>query len=80
MKKLTCMVLVLLLVVLSGCGNSGTNNDDITRPTTEVYAPMRGLHHVEIQVKDYGTLLAPEQVARTIRSRVNLQVTTLTMP
>jgi peptidyl-prolyl cis-trans isomerase B (cyclophilin B) len=56
MKRTVCLVLALLLAVLSGCGSGGKNADATESPATESYPPMTGIHHVEIEVEDFGTI------------------------
>lgn len=65
-KKLTLLaVLCLSLFLLAGCGNSGTAADDSNsnggeQPSdseqTDDADLLAGLHHVTIEVQDYGTI------------------------
>ncbi len=60
MKKIFTYFLCIALftIVLAGCGGKGENNSvsekDGTVSEDEEY--LEGLHHVEIEVKDYGTI------------------------
>ncbi|NLO46957.1 MAG: peptidylprolyl isomerase [Clostridiales bacterium] len=56
MKKVVCLVLVLLLTVFSGCGSGGEKVKETESPAPESYPPMTGIHHVEIEVADYGVI------------------------
>ena len=55
MKKLLSYALVftMLLMGLSGCGDSATETKDATKKGTDYSS---GTHHAEIKVKDYGTI------------------------
>ena len=55
MKKLLSYALVftMLLMGLSGCGDSATETKDATQKGTDYSS---GTHHAEIKVKDYGTI------------------------
>ena len=55
MKKLISYVLVFTMLVmgLSGCGDSATETKDATKKGTDYSS---GTHHAEIKVKDYGTI------------------------
>lgn len=54
MKKVICSLLCLLLIFtgFTAC-NSDKNNDDANNPAVET---ISGLHHVEMVIKDYGTV------------------------
>ena len=56
MKKVVCLVLVLLLTVFSGCRSGGEEVKETESPAPESYPPMTGTHHVEIETQDYGTI------------------------
>lgn len=55
MKKLISYALVFTMLVmgLSGCGDSATETKDATKKGTDYSS---GTHHAEIKVKDYGTI------------------------
>lgn len=55
MKKLLSYALVftMLLMGLSGCGDSATETKDATKKGTDYSS---GTHHAEIKVRDYGTI------------------------
>ncbi len=55
MKKLLgyALVFTMLLMGLSGCGDSATETKDATKKGTDYSS---GTHHAEIKVKDYGTI------------------------
>lgn len=53
-KLLSCaLVFTMLLMGLSGCGDSATETKDATKKGTDYSS---GTHHAEIKVKDYGTI------------------------
>lgn len=54
MKKVICSLLCLLLIFtgFTAC-NSDKNNDDASNPVADTAS---GLHHVEMVIKDYGTV------------------------
>ena len=53
-KRLSCaLVFTMLLMGLSGCGDSATETKDATKKGTDYSS---GTHHAEIKVKDYGTI------------------------
>lgn len=54
MKKVICSLLCLLLIFtgFTAC-NSDKNNDDTKNPVADT---VSGLHHVEMVIKDYGTV------------------------
>ena len=55
MKKLLsyAFVFTMLVMVLSGCGDSATENKNATQNGADYSS---GTHHAEIKVKDYGTI------------------------
>ena len=55
MKKLLsyAFVFTMLVMVLSGCGDSATENKNATQKGADYSS---GTHHAEIKVKDYGTI------------------------
>lgn len=62
MKKLLRLVLAAVMVLaLAGCGNGGKGDSQAQENSTEesgqgLSIDPAGLHHVEITVKDYGTI------------------------
>ena len=58
MKKVLCSLLCLLMVltVFSACGNTQTTPDTPENENTTSTNSLSGLHHVELVIKDYGTV------------------------
>lgn len=78
-KKIALLLcMTLTTVLLGGCGNEKTTSTASTETvskTTEADAYLSGLHHVEINVKDYGTIaveLDADTAPITVTNFVNL--------
>lgn len=57
LRKLLVIMMALSLVMLSGCGGGSSNEDAAQDTQTEVTkAEGIGVHHAEIEIKDYGTV------------------------
>ena len=58
MKKLiTCFLCITLFsALLAGCGSNGGDTEEEDAAAGEKEDYLDGLHHVEIEVKDYGTI------------------------
>lgn len=70
MKKFICSLLCLLMICVgfTACGNNDTNTD---KPSDVI----SGLHHVEMVIKDYGTVkleLNADEAPITVENFINL--------
>ncbi|MBP3446359.1 MAG: peptidylprolyl isomerase [Clostridia bacterium] len=70
MKKFICSLLCLLMICVgfTACGNNDTNTDKPSDVTS-------GLHHVEMVIKDYGTVkleLNADEAPITVENFINL--------
>lgn len=70
MKRFICSLLCLLMICVgfTACGNNDTNTDKPSDVTS-------GLHHVEMVIKDYGTVkleLNADEAPITVENFINL--------
>ncbi|MGN0317976.1 MAG: peptidylprolyl isomerase [Lachnospira sp.] len=54
-KYVIALIFCMLTLCITGCGKSSSDNTDNNADTSEY---LTGKHHIEIEIKDYGTIKA----------------------
>lgn len=56
MKRILCVILVALIAIAAGCSKSKSNANTSSSASATSAASVKGKHHVQIVVKNYGTI------------------------